>query len=272
VYTYGDEGLRSLLRAYADDLDTDAAVGRALGVSLAQLQTSFGAAIEKRFAAIRTALEPPPDAQLTRANDTGDLEDLVEKYPGSYPARMALARALEDAGDRDGALAQYEAAMRLVPAAIGEDSPRARIVALALAKGDERLAARTLESALAHDHVNVEAARQLLTLLAEPADHTRLLEAHTRVVELDPFDSASSSALGREALKAGDAEGAARWFRVALASSPRDPVSAHCDLADAYIRTGASGDAKHQALAALEIAPTYARAQDLLLSIVEPGP
>jgi Flp pilus assembly protein TadD len=272
VSTYGDEGLRSLLRAYADDLDTDAAVERALGVSLAQLQTSFDAALQKQFSAIRTALEPPPDAQLSRANDSDDLTALAEKYPGSYPARLALAQALEDAGDDDGAMEQYEEAARLVPAATGEDSPRAHIVTLALKKGDERRAARALESVLANDHVNVEAARQLLTLLAGPADHARALEAHARIVELDPFDSASSSALGREALKGGDAEGAARWFRVALASSPRDPVSAHCDLADAYVRTGASAEAKRQALAALEIAPTYARAQDLLLSIVEPAP
>lgn len=272
VSAYGDEGLRALLRAYADDLDTPAAVQRALGVSLPQLQASFDAALEKQFSAIRTALEPPPDSQLAHANDIGDLMELVKKYPGSYPARLALAQAHEDAGDDEAAMAQYDVAARLVPVATGEDSPRARIVALALKTGDQRRAARALESLLAYDHVNVEAARQLLTLLAEPADHARILETHSRIVELDPYDSASSSALGREALKAGDAEGAAKWFRAALASSPRDPVSAHCDLADAYVRAGAADQAKRQVLAALEIAPTYARAQDLLLSIVEGAP
>ena len=91
------------------------------------------------------------------------------------------------------------------------------------------------------------------------------------MAELDPFDAAAHTALGRAALAAGDAETAARWFRVALAAGSRDPVAAHTDLAEAYWRGGATADARKQTLAALELAPTYARAQDLLLAIVDGG-
>ena len=55
---------------------------------------------------------------------------------------------------------------------------------------------------------------------------------------------------------------------------PRDratPLSAHTDLAEAYWQSGAAGDARKQTLAALELAPTYPRAQDLLLAIVDGG-
>ena len=38
-----------------------------------------------------------------------------------------------------------------------------------------------------------------------------------------------------------------------------------------YLKAGKRDDAKRQALAALEIAPTYARAQDLLLQLTEPA-
>ena len=73
------------------------------------------------------------------------------------------------------------------------------------------------------------------------------------------------------ALAAGELETAARWFRVALAAGASDPVSAHTDLAEAYFRSGAHLDARAQTLAGLELAPTYPRAQDLLLAIVDTG-
>jgi Tfp pilus assembly protein PilF len=58
---------------------------------------------------------------------------------------------------------------------------------------------------------------------------------------------------------------------VALAIGPVDRVAAHCDLAESYLLAGQRDAAKRQALAALEIAPTYERAQELLLKLVE-GP
>ena len=54
-------------------------------------------------------------------------------------------------------------------------------------------------------------------------------------------------------------------------SSRIDPAVAHTDLAESYLKAGKRDEAKRQALAALEIAPTYARAQDLLLQLTQPA-
>ena len=59
-----------------------------------------------------------------------------------------------------------------------------------------------------------------------------------------------------------------REFRAALAAGPADPAPAHCDLAEALLLNGQRAEAKKEVLAALEIAPTYERAQELLLRIV----
>jgi hypothetical protein len=61
---------------------------------------------------------------------------------------------------------------------------------------------------------------------------------------------------------------AIRSFRVALAAGPADKAGAHTELAEAHFAAGQLGDAKREALAALEIAPSFERAQDLLLKIV----
>ena len=64
---------------------------------------------------------------------------------------------------------------------------------------------------------------------------------------------------------------AAREFEVTLAVGPVDRVSAHVDLAESYFLAGRSDEAKREVIAALEIAPTYERAQELLLRVVEAG-
>ena len=90
-----------------------------------------------------------------------------------------------------------------------------------------------------------------------------------RSLELDPFDANASAVLGRQALSHRDPELAARWFRAALAAGPADRAAAHCDLAESYLGASQPVLAKRQVLAALENAPMYARAQDLLLAIVD---
>jgi Flp pilus assembly protein TadD len=73
------------------------------------------------------------------------------------------------------------------------------------------------------------------------------------------------------ALATGETADAVRNFRVALAAGAADRASAHADLAEALLQLGDRAEAKRQALAALEVAPTYERAQDLLLKLAGGG-
>ena len=91
-----------------------------------------------------------------------------------------------------------------------------------------------------------------------------------RIVAIDPYDAEAHTVLGRLALQRNDAEFAAREFKTVLALNPVDKAAAHTDFAESLLKSGKTADAKKQTLAALEIAPTYARAQELLLNIVEP--
>ena len=268
---HGDDAMQRLLRAYGEGRDTDAAVRQSLGVELSALQESFTAFVDRRFAPIRAALAAPEDGEPDAQTSLQALRALAAAHPNSYPIQMAIAQVLQDAGDRDGAMRAYEAADALVPVTTGADSPLTLLAQLAMEAGERSRAAAALERLIARDGDNVDAARQLVTLLDGPADAERQLRAQARVAELDPFDAAAHTALGRQALVDGDADTAARWFRVALAAGSRDPVSAHTDLAEAYWQSGAAGDARKQTLAALELAPTYPRAQDLLLAIVDGG-
>jgi len=88
-----------------------------------------------------------------------------------------------------------------------------------------------------------------------------------RVVSVDPFDGQAHSVLGRMALTGGDTPEAIRLFRVALAAKPLDKAGAHADLAEALLKAGQRDEARKQVMEALMIAPTFSRAQDLLLKL-----
>ena len=111
---------------------------------------------------------------------------------------------------------------------------------------------------------------QLVGLLDQPADAARRKTALARVVAVDPFDAAAHAELGRFALADGQLPAALQAFRVAIAAGPQDRAGAHADLGEALEKSGSLDDAKRQALLALEVAPSYVRAQELLLRLVEP--
>ena len=62
-----------------------------------------------------------------------------------------------------------------------------------------------------------------------------------------------------------------REFTAALALGPTDRAAAHCDLGESLLAKGRKADAKREALAALEIAPSFERAQELLLKSIQSG-
>jgi Tfp pilus assembly protein PilF len=67
-------------------------------------------------------------------------------------------------------------------------------------------------------------------------------------------------------------DAAVREFKAVVALKPVDQAAAYTDLAESYFRSGQRAEARRQTLAALEIAPSYERAQDLLLKITEARP
>lgn len=143
------------------------------------------------------------------------------------------------------------------------------IAAIALERGDTTRAVRALEAVLRVDHSDVESARKLTELVGPLGDAARAEDAYRRLVAIDPFDRQAEAALGRLALKRKDTETAIRSFRSVLATNPPDRAEAYVELAEAHIAAGQLAEAKRQTLAALEIAPSFERAQDLLLTIVD---
>jgi len=270
VNPHGDAALHKLLRTYGDGLEGEGALRQGLGVDMDQLQAAFTATLEKTYKPLASALQPPPDLQAAM-NDPARVAELAKAHPGSYIAQMALGNTLLKSGDLDVAMSAFERAAKLVPMAAGKDSPHAIMAEIATKQGDRDRAIAELEALLQHDDSNVGAARQLVSLLGDKADRARVTAAYEKVVAMDPFDSAAHGALGKLLLQGQEYVKAIRELRVALASRVEDRAAVYCDLAEAYLGAKQPAEAKRQTLAALEIAPSYERAQTLLLRLVDPS-
>jgi cellulose synthase operon protein C len=264
--TYGEPALQALVRSYSKGISDEEAFKEILSQNFAQLQASFDAAIEKKYAAMRNALKRP---KFDGTPELDDLKKMAEANADSFAVQMALGQALEKAGDHGAAIAALERAAALMPKATGDDNPNKLIATIAEKQGDTTRAVRALQEVLKVDHTDVEAARKLAALLAPAKDDARLEDAYRRIVNVDPFDAAAQSGLGRLLMSRRDHASAARAFRSALASKPADPAVAHIDLAEVYLAMGKPADAKTETLQALEIAPSFERAQDLLLKLVD---
>jgi tetratricopeptide (TPR) repeat protein len=222
---------------------------------------------------MRGALATPGGTDDLARMPAAAVKTLAEANPRSFPVQMALGRVLRKDGQLDEAMQAFERAAALVPTAGGKDSPHDQMAAIALQKKDTARAVTELAALVAVDFNNVEAPRQLATLLRQSGvqDPARLSPVYQRIASIDPFDADAHAMLGRFALQRDDADGAAREFRAVIALGPVDRAAAYTDLAESYFRGGKRAEAKKQTLAALEIAPNYERAQDLLLKIVGGG-
>jgi Flp pilus assembly protein TadD len=261
----GETALRRLLQAYAQRATDEEALSQALGQSVDALDQSFRAFIAKRYGALAEALGEPP--RPVEAGDLTAIQARAAEAPDNYASQLSYGLALFRTKRLADAVAPLERAAALAPQAMGDDSPRALLAAIAEAAGDFDRARRELVELLKYDHTNVGAARRLAAVAARTnatADETAALRM---IANLDPFDADAHGLLGRRLLASGEARAAVIEFQAALALGPANRAEAHTDLAEALLKSGRNADARTHVMAALQEAPTYARAQDLLLSI-----
>ncbi len=274
IDTYGMEGMQRLLRAYAQGLDTDAAIKSALNTTLDAMQSGFDQTLEKLYGKLKVALKRPAEGLDFSKMPPDAIKKYAEQNETSFGAQMMLAGVLRKENDLDGALKAFERAAELVPMATGDDSPHEQIAEIALQKKDADRAITALQAAVAVDFDNAGLARQLATMIREknPSDWARLRPVYQRIVAIDPFDADAQSGLGRILMAANQPEAASRHFKAVVGLNPIDKAAAHTDLAESYLKSGKRPEARRQTLAALEVAPSYERAQNLLLELAGSRP
>jgi Tfp pilus assembly protein PilF len=121
---------------------------------------------------------------------------------------------------------------------------------------------------MTYSETGYKASLQLAELLLENGDAAGARQALEGAMYIRPMDMEGHQKLGDLLLTQKQYAPAVREFETLIALNPPDKASAHHKLAEAYFGQGNRQAARTNVMKALEIAPSYEPAQDLLLKIV----
>ena len=271
VKDWGEKALAALLAEFKAGRTTDEAFMKVTNLAMPTLDRRFDAYFKERFAGPLAALAaqgPEYPSGMTAAELLGRANEMK----GSYRAQLLAAQALVRSGQREEAIIVLERAHGLFPEYGGDDSPAAGLAALYLAAGDSTKAARMLKVLVLSDESNYEANVQLAALAIAARDTTTAIESLERAIYINPFPPAIHVSLAALAIATKDYVLGVRESEALVALDPVDRAEALYRLALAYKEAGDPAKAKRSVLRALEDAPNFEKAQELLLAIVDGRP
>src|SRR6185436_2063656 len=115
------------------------------------------------------------------------------------------------------------------------------------------------------------AMKNLSRLRLSLGDKVRALDALRASFYVAPFDYGLHTRAGELSVETKEYARALAEFQVTLALQPPNIAEANFNVASAYFELGRRPEAKKSVLRALEAAPRYEKAQELLLKIVGQG-
>jgi tetratricopeptide (TPR) repeat protein len=283
VARYGFDTLKTLIERYADNTPQSVIFKSVLKVSTEELEADFFSWLESRVQRIDIYVDRETDIDMSASSDAtrpsseqqrklqvAKLKRQIEAQPRDFLARLKLGLILYAAKDYEGAIQHLTVAKALLPGYSASPNPRQILAAIYEKRGETESMIRELEG-LANIQQNAFGACFKLGQIAwEHKEYDRAVTYLERALAVNPYDPEVHRFLGVIAQQRSDYQMAVREFEVLLALDETDPALANTNLAEAHLRGGDKARAKHYALAALEIAPLFERAQNILLDAIEP--
>lgn len=240
---WGQQGLRDMLDAYTTGLDTSAAIERGLGVTAAEFDKAFRAYVKDQFGS-------------TTANF------------GAWQKALRAANTAAQKSDWKSALASANEAAKLFPNYVDQGSAY-----LVEAKANEELGRQDAALAALEEYRRLggydpDALRKLADLQHAGGRRGAAIDTLDALLLVAPLDEQLHADLGDWLLEEKRPEEALAEYRAYAAMKPHDEAAVHYRLAKAYLGLGDRQTGREQLLYALEIAPHYREAQQLLLEMV----
>ncbi len=244
--TRGATALRGLLGAYRDGLDTPTAFRQVLGGSLEEIGSELDRWIESRYSAVLSGLSGGEDG---------------------FVALMTVAAEARNSGNAAEAITALERAHEIFPEYAGPDAPSLLLGHLYQEAGDSVRAAAALRTYTAVAESNLDAHVALADFEEALGRPAAALDVMKRTLWIDPMSRDLHERLAEAFEVGGQWEEAAREWGVILALEPPNVAETHYRRARALFRNGDAAGARSSVLDALEIAPNFDAALELLLEI-----
>ncbi|HEU4620446.1 MAG TPA: tetratricopeptide repeat protein [Gammaproteobacteria bacterium] len=241
---WGEDGIRGMLTAFADGLDTPGAIKRALGVTAEEFDKTFDAYIKDQFGGVVASLDG-------WQKSLGDAHQAFEKK------------------DWAAAEAKAKRSIELFPDFVEEGSGYLVEARAAEEQGDKAGMLGALEEYRTRGGYDPDALRKLADTLHADGKRDEAIAVGEDLLLVAPLDEELHASLGDWLLEAKRPKDALAEYQAYAAMKPHDQAAVHYRLARAYLGLDDRERGREELLYALEIAPHYRDAQKLLLEIVK---
>jgi len=265
VERYGFDAILRMLAMYRDKAHTPEVLQQVLKLTESEFDREFTAYIETKVRPLQSVLTTPNNAVASLSK-----EEVLKalQTQDTFGLRIRAAELLAADGDRDAAIAHYTRALELFPYVSGAGNPSEALAKLLEQKGDQAGAAKVLDALVKTDENNLEALKTIARLRLALGQRQQGLDALQASFFISPFDYKLHTQAGELSAQLNDYSKALTEFQVTLALAPPNVAEANYNVAAAYHALGRQPEAKRAVLRALEAAPRYEKAQELLLRIV----
>ena len=263
---HGFDVIREMLAGYRDGRTTAELFEQELGMAMTDFDETFDEYIRGRFreplaGMVDLGQRPPPEAGLD------ELRRFAQAHPGDLPARLRLGTALFRSEQWDDAEEEFRAALRIFPGYGGPDSPYYFLARIHRERGELELAQAALARLNALWESNYTARVLQSEILAELGQTPESADALEDAAQIWPYELELHETLADLFAQLSDAPGEVRARTAIVALDPADRAEALYRLARAQHAAGNLADARRSVMGALEIAPNYEEALELLLLI-----
>lgn len=265
---HGEDAIRRMLAGYRDGLDDAQVFRTVLDTDIEDFDEQFVAYVEGRFADELDSIRVPRD--MRDSLDVGAVaraEPAAVASPNDLIGQLAQGRRMFEEGRFREAKPFLERAKELFPANTSGGGPYLMLAQVRLQEGDTAGAIGELRTLTALDENAYEPNLRLAELLEAAGDAQGAATALERLIWVHPYDAAVHTRIAELGAAAEDWPAVVRARRALVALHPVDRAGALYQLALALYNAGDMAAARSEVLAALEIAPGFADAQELLLRI-----
>lgn len=268
VERYGFDAILKMLALYRNKAKDADVLREALKLSTDEFDAQFKAYIEGKARPMLQAIRSGGGLDEAAAALPKEAVLKLIRVEDSFALRLRAGALLQAEGKLEEAAQHFKRAIELFPYYTSEGNAYEALALICEQQGDLTQASDVLEQLVKRDENNFSALKKLVELRLKQKDELRALEALQLSFFVSPFDYTLHTQAGELLLARNDAMGAAREFQVALALEPPNKAEANYNIARALFATGKQIEAKRAVLRALEAAPSYEEAQELLLKIV----
>lgn len=267
---FGFKAILKMLPLFKSRQPLSEVLQQALGVTPEAFDEQFNAYLEAQYGRVVKVVDFSILEKKDLLKDPEKLASLLKEQPDNFFANLKLASYHRNEG-RDGQAIEFlQKAKALFPGYVEPDNPYKQLSEIYHEQGRLAEAIAELESLTSINDSDFDSLKQLALWLNEAKKPQEARRALEKAMFIHPFDPETHQLLASLAHEAKDYPTALREYRALLALDPPDKATAHLNVARILMQTGKKGEAKKEVLAALEIAPGFEPAQELLLKTLEP--